>query len=504
MRHLKGDSSKMNTSYQYNFRDETGILAFTSGAGGGHERAVAAVQSIAKAQNPNATFKKVDSLSKIMPTFLSNHFAREWDEAKAKGDVKKQIKIVEGKILGVSRRLIADTVFGIPIFVITFIRLLLNRKITRIVDTQPIGTKAIIRAARLTSFLFGRNIKVTKVMTDLPSLEAVHFSESAKRLSKADKGVYELVSTQPLAKKTSESDEQFIERQEKWWQKHFGLSLKNGEVKYGPFPLRPAFLNSNPNDPMPLQLQVKINNNDEFAKISGCIRSELKTEKVKRPFSGTKEIIKLDIPKDATVGMITIGSQATIKPTKEYVQNFIRMVKTFGEAKKEYVLFVACGDHSDGENTLFKQVYNIVKTTEDLPDNLTIVPMGFQDDDEIAALMKRADFGIYGAGGLTTMEVNAVSKGKVFIHSGIINHGSVSSYDKLMEGFALWEVGNANHQLKNKAATITTTGKSFYTTLLHEQIFSTNFCRGSREECARIKKIYEKNKSLIEEQRTKV
>ena len=96
--------------------------------------------------------------------------------------------------------------------------------------------------------------------------------------------------------------------------------------------------------------------------------------------------------------------------------------------------------------------------------------MGFQSDNEIAAIMKRADFGVYGAGGMTTMEVNTVAEGKIFIHSdakmtlpskddGDLEKGDDEDREEqirqeLLKGFALWEKGNAIYQRDTKGSQV--------------------------------------------------
>lgn len=480
-----GVNTAINSSdYTLAFLASDQILGVTTKGGGGHLKAMEGIEAEYRAQNPKGLFRTVDVIKDSFPPFigtLAGKLLNSWDEAKKRGDIKAQEKILNGKIFGITRRRLGDLFFFIPVFIATFFRLLANKKITCIIDTQPIATSALIKAARLVNCLFHRHIKVVKVMTDLPTQEAVHFSASAKLLSKNDKKIYQLVASKPFRQKKGESEKEYKLRQELWWNEYFGLSLNKGEVVYRPFPIRPAFKKWKdiPVEQKPLSLQVKIFNDDEFAKISELLGSG---ERKKVPYgsnpSKTKEIVHIDIPQDAAVGLITIGSQAAFK-TKDYVRNFIQIAKACGNQDKQHFLFVGCGLHEPGKKTLYSEVYDIVKNCRDLPDNVKIIPLNFQDDDELAPMMHRADFGVYGAGGLTSMEVNSVAKGKVFIHSEKeLNRKELQTIDKeeieklILQGFALWEGGNAKYQIETIDASLAIPGNYFISQLLEAGIFS--------------------------------
>jgi len=134
------------------------------------------------------------------------------------------------------------------------------------------------------------------------------------------------------------------------------------------------------------------------------------------------------------------------------------------EANTNYYFFLQSGKHVPSkDNTLFYEVYSKIKNIvipPELKDRLHILPMGFQDDDELAALYHRADLGIYNGGGLTTMEVNYGANGAILIHSE--KKLTDEEFDKdsneieeiLSEGFAVWEKGNVRYQKNEKGAKI--------------------------------------------------
>lgn len=459
-----------------NFQNDQNILVLSNSGGGGHDSAAnAVIKKFEKSQNQQFSSKKVDVIKGSFPgkigSFVSRQVSKGWNKAKRDGDIEKQEFLVKGRPFrkfGPTNQRCADIIFFLPIFVATLIRLLRDKKITRIIDTQPIGTSAIIKAARLVNKIFRRNIKVTMVMTDLPTTDAIHFSIPIKRLSKNDKKIFDLVTTAPLIENGLAEKE--------WWKEVFGLDFscrEDSQVKYAPFPLRPAFVERPKSLDLPVShhLQVKINNEEEGEYISNILEDkQLKPPRnlYNHTFS-TKQIVKFDIQDQDFLGMVTIGSQAAEK-TKDYVSDFIQLLREKIDKEdsfRDYYLFVACGKHEVGKKTLFKDVYDFAKVAipEDLKSRIKVVPMGYQDDDELAQLMQRADFGVYGAGGLTTMEVLNTAKGEVYLHSEKkLDYEGVSEKDTqgaLLSGFAVWERGNARYQIAKNQAKITIPGSIF-------------------------------------------
>jgi hypothetical protein len=512
------------------------ILGFENHGGGGHKQAMKAArwqfeqqQGVHEhAKDLKGRFKTVDvvggSFPPIIDRLMKYLMTYQWNKAKKSGDIKAQNNLINGKIMGIAKPIIADILFFIPVFVATVFRLAFDRNITRIIDTQPLATSAIIKAARLVNFLFGRSIRVTKILTDLPTEGATHFSRPLKRLSKKDKAIFDVITTKPLILDQNESEKD-------WWKRVFGLDYNAenqdlSQVKYREFPLRPAFLKwkDTPVEVRQDHLNVKVNNEEEFQFINELLGNSLEKKQV--PFgsdpSKMKDVISVPMdPAKDVVGMVTIGSQAAAK-TKDYVKNFIDVSRQLPN-DRQYILYTGCGRHTKGENTLFKEVYELVKA-EKLPDHIKVIPLGFQDDDEFAPMMHHMTFGVAGTGGLTTMEMLRTAKGKIFIHSeaelskikkekpndlinvspvslgataSAIEVSSVSSAPnasvpatsasapnasvpneefaeivkcpkqrKLLEGFGVWEKWNGVYQVKEKQAEIVAPGAVFTDSLL--------------------------------------
>lgn len=456
-------------------KEETYLV--TSEGGGGHKSAADAIQlNLLKQAGNKPVVHRVDVLrNSILPNFIADMAIGAWDKAKKEGNVEKQIHLMTGKFLGlISYRALSEFIFFIPIFLKTFFTLMLNRRITRIIDTQVMGTSAMLAAARLVNFIFSRYIQVYKVMTDMPTADAIHFSDSAKNLSKADKEIYHILSTNPFPKYQNETDEHYEDRQDAWWKEHFSLSLKEGGVQYADFPLRPAFMRAKEGI-VSSEIGVKLNSDEEKELLvkAGIIQDTSPCEKEGKALdSKTGTVIDISYPyvpiaveENDMVGLVTIGSMANAGATKAYIDDVLELVDLYneitpeGNEHKKFHLFVACGRHEPNTSSLFSEVAEMIRKKKEehrFPPNLNIVPMGFQSDEEMAPLMHRADFAVYGAGGLTTMEtLNAsdAQRSHVFIHSdakaSINGKTNDEIENELLEGFALWERGNAEFQLRN-------------------------------------------------------
>jgi len=424
-----------------NFNKIKNLLIITSSGGSGHLNAAAAIEANAK-QSHNLKIKKVDLLRDLLVGNFGNLLAKRWDQALKTGALGEQIFL--GQITW-----LADILFAMPIFLKTLI-LLWKYEIDHIVDTQALGTMAIVRAAymiNITNAFFRKNqpkITVSKIMTDLPTDKALHFFHSIKKLAKK-RQIFELVTTKPLLK-DGESEEDF-------WKTHCNLTMK--QIRYANFPLRPAFIRFE-NSPLmekPVCLELKFNSEEEFHLIKVCSGKDQLEYSTK---NCGKKVIQKNIQENDHVFSLMLGSQAVVESTLQYVENKIQWVRQSGQKDCCYHLFVFCSQHIPGQNTLFKKVCNLVVQTEDFPKNLHVVPLAFQDDTELAPILFRSDHIIIRTGGMTVMEVLKVFNGKIFIHSEAKDHTKECTQNELLNGIALWEAGNAEYLIKMKNATVVT------------------------------------------------
>ena len=429
--------------------DESGILGLFSAGGSGHKQALLALKSRLADSCPDLPFVTCDILHNALPSYLARLLTRGWDRAKAAGDVKKLTSLYSGTLFRIPRHRFADSVLFLPIFICIVRILWRHRTISKILDTQPLGTKAIVRAARCIAALTGRRITVTKVMTDLPTARARHFSVPSQRLNSRDLACYTLMTVPPWVPLEGDGKQQCLERQERFWNQTFGLSLRGGEVAYRHFPIRKPFLDCSNSSK-----QVTIHCNGEektqlLALASGCLE----------PAHSALSCILRDVD---IIGLIALGSQAIHQATKAYLLDLIavaRQPQSFGG--KICQLFIACGK----ETALFRDIcWLLEELAPAIPTSLTIIPLGFQEAATMAQLKRSAHFGIYCAGGVTTMELSSVAGGQLFIHSSALPPYPESPHRRhryLLSGIPLWEAGNAKHLVKEHAAQLVVSGRDF-------------------------------------------
>jgi len=417
---------KMDTNYSFNFQRDKSFLAIDTRAGGGHRAAMAALIALIEKVNPDAKVFRLEILHATLTPYFGKKAIRSWNRAKQEGDLEKQFKFISAKYFGLHAQKWGDLLFAPFLFFALLYHLLIkDRSITRILDTQPFGTPAILLAVRLVNRVCtGRNLLISRVMTDPPTEEAVHFSRPVKKLGRKNRAVFELVSICPIPQREGENGLIYIDRQEVWWQKHFNLSLKEGEVKYGPPPLRPPF----------------------FSPPDGFSLHPYGEEGARRFLFGSEERLFL----------IAIGSQAAEEGTIGYVRDLIELMEEKGSFHPTLHIFAYCGGQED--------FFHKLPPKNRLPENVKLYAFGEHDAEERAALVRRADGAVYGAGGMTVLEAEYLAEGNIYLHSE-------AKGGELLEGFALWEKGNAKFLIENKEAQPVTPGELFKAAMRRSSLF---------------------------------
>ncbi len=449
------------------FTSEGSVLGVTNGGGGGHKTVLQALNHIFEMQN-SATenkFYTVDIIKNSFPKplgkFIYNMMNQGWNNAKKNGDIGKQEFLVKGRpfrnflFKGPTHLELVDVLFFIPIFFSIFTALMRKKSVTCVLDVQPLATSVIMKAVRAVNAVSGRKIKVYKMLTDLPTSDAIHYSEPLKNLSKKNKKNLQVITTRPLIENNMNEQE--------WWKHQFNLYYNPDEpslVKYSDFPLRPAFFNLQNSSCN--RIQIKINNEEEFR-----FHEELMQKKLQKIscFGGLfpyapKKVIHIPVNDKDCIVFSTIGSETAYK-TLDYLSDFIEIAidACNRELSHRFIFFAGCGRHEAKKIDLFYRVCRIAKEIpEEYKKNILIIPLGFQDDDEIAPLMQRCNLGIYGGGGVTIMETIHAAKGAVFIHSEKElcdkERNRHESDAELLKGFALWEKGNVRYRMEKGAAPI--------------------------------------------------
>lgn len=404
------------------------LLIITSSGGGGHIQAAKAHAVKALSENPNTDIIQKDILIDMASKRLGKWFVYLWNSSQKRGNIKFLMFLQKNVPT-------ADIVLGIFIFLRTLC-ILLKEGIDQIVDTQPVGTFAIVKAIKLAKKITGKPLKLEKIVTELPTDNVIHFFRPIKLLSSTDRSLIKLISTIPLLRENQTA--------EGFWRKNCGLS--ETEVCYEGFPLRPSFkqyLNKVRNRNERMKILIHVNSNKEKFLVSDSIKRGFIASEIYR------DKIAINIETNDKVSTILLGSQPTEEATLKYLRNYIELMKRTA-ADERHLLFVFCNSHTQHKNNLLKKVYHLIQKIDDFPHNLTVIPMCFQNDNVIASLYYRSDATFTRSGGLTAMELMSVAQGQIWIHSEV-RHSTVNS-EQLEKGMPIWERGNAFYLQRKKGA----------------------------------------------------
>lgn len=406
---------------------KTFLIITSSGGGGLLQSANAQAQRLRK-EDPNSKIIVKDLMLEWLGRFLGTIFSGWWNKSQKKGKVYFQV------LLAYCQRA-ADYIFW-PIIFVKALRTLIKEDVDYVYDTQVLSTSAIIKAVRAYNFLSKKELFVKKIFVDLPSKKSTHYYNNIKRLSKKDKKYIFVSTIEPQLEKD--------QTQAEFWMKYCSLPLD--KICYKSYPIRLGFdsyLNK-VKEPIDYKIKTKAQNDEEMRVIEkvvsfGNIESNKST-------CGFEFIIK---PTDFLITVL-LGSQPAFDGTISYVQNLINFVKE-NKIKKNLVIFPYCSKFEDG---LIKKMHDMILKVKDLPKNLTIIPMSFQDEDVIALLFFRSDITITRSGGQTAVELLRVSKAKICIHSEY--KGKDPTEKNLLKGIPAWEAGAADYMKELMNASIIT------------------------------------------------
>jgi hypothetical protein len=400
------------------------LLIITSSGGGGLLQAGIAKEQEAKAEDPNVRVIVKDVMKEWVWSWMGifGIFAYNWTQ-------KKGTIFLQTLLVNCQR---AADLLSWPRIFFNVLRILMKEDVDRVVDTQPLGTKAIIYALRYFHKKRNKKIILEKIAVDLPTPSCQHFFRGVKTLSKKDKEYISFVTLEPLLQ-PGETEEEF-------WEKHCGL--KKSQVVYEKYPIRQTFkrLMGSENNHLDCEILIR----------PSCEEESLLQKKIfaksQSSFSQHPEGHLFKILPEDKVMIVLLGSNPSENAAFHYVAETMQQVVK-NSFQKPLFLFVFCGKF---ETKLFQEITNFICQYTPFPKNLTIVPMSFQKDDVIAPLLSRSDLSITKSGGHTAMELMGVAQGKIWIHSEAKKTDSSPwTLQELLKGIASWEAGNA-HYLKEK------------------------------------------------------
>jgi hypothetical protein len=400
------------------------LLIITSSGGGGLLQTANAKEQEALAKNPHLTIARRDFLKDWAP--LKFFSVKAWNNAQRGGKVVTQMVWIR------CQRAWDFLIF--PIIFFQALRTLYKEEVDHIIDTQNMGTSAIIRALRVYNWKKKKRIIVEKVLVDLPTKKATHFFHPIKKLSKKNRRLLLLTSIAPLLEEG--------ETAEDFWQATCGLSAK--EVNLEEVYVRQAFhkYKGKGRADQPIQIKIKTKGREEMQ----LMRSAFEKGPIPAQVRGNEVDFRID-PEDR-VFTILLGSQPATVATLNYVKKLSQIAKEHPNTKTH--IFVFCADHIDGEKDLFAQVAQFAAQVKEYPKNLSIIPFSFQNENVIAPLFHRSDITCTRSGGQTAMELMCVSTGEILIHS------EAKPGQDLLKGIPGWEAASALYLRKLKGAKIVT------------------------------------------------
>jgi hypothetical protein len=407
------------------------VLIITSSCGGGLLQAALAEEQRERVKDPHVRIIKRDMIRDWYSRTVRWIALSQWNGAQKKGRVAHLERLLNCQKT-------ADLIFWPRIFFYT-LRTLLKEDIDHIIDTQPLGTSAILCALSIFNRRRKKEVRLDKVVVDLPTAKNTHFFYPLKKLGKKNKKLLQLVTIPPLLQPRETAQE--------FWKEHCNLS--EDQVRYEYFPIRQAFLRYQGVLESDISsIGVSISNHEEATFMANTIAKGL----LKARFEENKAYFFF-APEDRIMTLL-LGSQPGSIATLGYVQALIRVAREM-KTKTPLHLFVLCGEHQLGEKSLFSRVHDLVSHVEknqDWPKHLTVVPLSVQKEETIAPLFHRSMLTCTRSGGQTAMELMCVMRGQIWIHSEAkpkIGEAEHLSIEELLLGIPGWESGSALylHQL---------------------------------------------------------
>ena len=400
------------------------LLIITSSGGGGLIQTANAKEQAALAKDPHVAIVRKDLLKDWTPfaSFCTNF----WNQAQQKGRLSAQMICVYGQP-------VADFFF-FPWRFFHALKTFFGEQVDGIIDTQPLGTSAIVKALRIYNRFKQKQVRIEKVVVDLPTKKATHFFRPIKKLSKKNRRLLSLTSIPPLLEEGETAEE--------FWQKTCGLA--ENEINFEEPYIRHAFLQyKKKNRPAKtMQFFIRVKNSEELQLMQNAL------ERGPIDAQAREGAVDFHIEPEDRVFTILLGSQPAKVATLNYVTQFAQIAKENPHLRIH--LFAFCADHQEGEESLYRQVSAFATALKEYPPNLTIIPFSFQKEDVIAPLFFRSDLTCTRSGGQTAMELMSVSTGEIWIHS------EAKPGQDLLKGIPGWEAASALYLKKLYGAKIVT------------------------------------------------
>lgn len=422
---------------------QSGVLIVTSSGGAGHIL-VAKQRELEEQKLGKVTVYK-DVMKDLVLEKIGNHAVSSWNQAQKTGDIKKQENLVK-------KQPIADVLFFLPIFFNTLFSLFsMDPPPEKVVNTQVMGCRAMLLAMSLYNSIQKsrdsnwKDIKMEIWLTDFVSEKAVHFLNPLRSLSKSEKEMCTVFL--PTDRK---QDLEYFYRYTGFTEEKV-VPLSDAQL-----PVKDIYKNTSvlqkyaPDTTQINELKISLN--------ADQIKRAASIPNIKQATRGLNDACNsYTVPPGDVVYSLMMGSQPTEHVVKEFIQKMIEVSQASKNNARHFHFFVFCGKDADenGNLSLFKQVCESLKNRKDIPKELSIIPLPFQDPENIAKIMARSKKRFTRAGGATCFEHKAMratmgqTPGKVYI----VAEAALKDFEKrrvlkgdkdlLFRKIAVWEGANA-------------------------------------------------------------
>jgi hypothetical protein len=390
--------------------------------GGGHYQTAKALESSLKEEYPGSTILLVDIFEDWMGKFFGGFFTRCWNTPLQKGYYFISMPF---SYFGIP---IADVLFYIPLFIASY-KAFTRYPLTRILDTQPVGTSAFCLALKWANKLKKRKIRLEKVLTELPTKKAIHFFHPIKLMPMGLKNILDLLVIEPLPKEPD------------FWKKY--PKVTSQQVKIIDPPLRKAFfqLSSHPPLSHPFEVPLIIHNEQDQGYYE---KSFPLSQLIKKTAPDHYTFLT---PEHAFITTLMLGSQPHSKIIDQYLKKLAELTQKELEKKQQHIVFILGNEKTPGWNQLKKNWLQHAG----IPSNFFPLLLSMQDQKTVAALFHSSHQTITRSGGLTSMELMKASRGQVWVHTDI-----AVKQQPVLRRMPPWEQGNAEVMIEKLGAKVTT------------------------------------------------
>lgn len=326
------------------------LLLITSSGGGGLIQTANAKEQEVLSKYPGLQVVRRDLLKDWVWKPLGQYFINFWNKAQIKGNIPAQMICVSGQFL--------VDIFIHPAIFVHALYTLFKEDVDHVIDTQPMGTSAIVKALRIYNRKRGKAVRLEKVLVDLPTKKATHFFRPIKKLSRKNRHLVQLTTIAPLLEEGETAEE--------FWQSTCGLSAQ--EINLEEVYVRQGFreFKGKGRTTETMQISIAYKNTEEVRLMQrafqrGSVQAAIKPNTVEFTVEPTDRMIT-----------VLLGSQPASEATLSYVKRLTAFLKEFPKTTTR--LFVFCADHQEGEETLFRKVADTVSRMQDYPKTYRLSP----------------------------------------------------------------------------------------------------------------------------------